>query len=147
MAEVKLGDRLYQTVILDHRTVRMDHYLQRVLDESGVAGLDPLLDEDAVTFQMRQLDTLIKSGKACEVLGAYLLPLEVTERTWTPAIACATVARLEVCDSEEDRDQVLVLALECLNGFFLQRLNSAKSFLRSSSSGDELGRPLSGTAH
>lgn len=132
MSDVKLGGKLFTRVNLDARTVRLDQYLDRMLIETGLDTTLPEAEDNEVTWPLRLQLQLRRSGKACDLLGGYLLPMGVTERQWTVETARATADFIGGCDTEEDRKAVDALCLEVALGFFRRRLASLRTFLSSS---------------
>jgi hypothetical protein len=132
MLDTIVGGRMYAPINLDRRTVLLDHYLQRIISASGVDKLLPEQGELNDEYLRRLHGHLLSSGKACDLLGGYLLPSGITERTWTEEVAADTAQHLGKCDTAVDRELVDMLIMECVLGFFQQRIASFMNFLNSS---------------
>ena len=126
-----LGGRRFHTADLDRRTVRQHHYLVAVTREVVAPKRMPNDENDfGVVLTEWEVDVLA-SGKACELLGAFLLPEGKVERDWTREMATDTQSFLEQLDREEDRNLVDGLVMECLVGFFQHALRQLQTSLKS----------------
>lgn len=76
---------------------------------------------------------VLASGQACRLLSAFLLPEGKSESDWDPAMAAETQAFLEGLNTEEDRNLVDQLVMECLIGFFQRALQPLIGLLNSTS--------------
>jgi hypothetical protein len=129
--DVKLGGRLFSPVNMDRRTVLWQTYVDRLVGDSGIDKVLPSPTESAEAYTVRLHGAVMRSGKAPELLGCFLLPLGKTERDWSPAMAAETARFLEQCDTEEDVQQVYLLGMEFVLGFFGRQLRSLQSSLNS----------------
>lgn len=125
--DVSLGGRLLSPVNLDRRTVLWQTHVDRLIGDSGIDKVLPSPTESPEAYTLRLHSAVMRSGKACELLGCFLLPLGKTERDWSPAMAGETARFLEQCDTEEDIQQVYQLGMEFVLGFFGRQLRSLLS--------------------
>jgi len=90
------------------------------------------MDGDSDKGYLIRLQTaLLESGKACDLVAGYLLPQGKTEQDWNEAMAKDIAKHVGRCNTQEDRDAVVYLAMQCCFGFFrqgLERLNILASF-------------------
>lgn len=131
MLDVQLGGRLFTPINFHRRTVLIDHYLLRLIRETGLDAVKPDEDEAPEVWQARLQTQLLCSGRAHELIAGYLLPLGKTEADWTPELAAETAAHIARCDTAEDREVVKTLALEATIAFFADGLASVRIFLSS----------------
>lgn len=134
MSDVTLGGRLFTVVNMPRRTVELDHAQRKLISEIGLDKHLPDQDTTPDEWVLGVYKHLMDSGRACDLLGLYLLPLGKTERDWSPALSAETAAYLRKCDTEEDRLLVDELAMEFLLGFFRNALRLLETSLRSSRS-------------
>jgi hypothetical protein len=126
-----LGGRRFHAADLDRRTVRMHHFLSAVTRDVGTPKRMPHEDEEPAAFMVEWNADVLASGQACRLLAAFLLPEGKTERDWSPDMAAETQAFLEQLDTEDDRELVDALVMECLVGFFQRALRPLISSLNS----------------
>jgi hypothetical protein len=117
-APIVLGGRRFHTADLERRTVLQHHYLAAVTREFGSPKRLPAEHEEPGAFVVEWHADVLASGKACQMLAAFLLPEGKTERDWSVAMADETRAFLEQLDTQDDREAVDTLVMECLIGFF-----------------------------
>jgi len=103
------------------------------------AGLRDLLQgpgESAAAFATRILYELERDGKVFEMLGIFLIPVELGENDWTPQIARATAAHLKAIRgmNAEEWAAVKALVVTLVMGLFASGQASAKR-IESSSKG------------
>lgn len=121
---MRLGGRLFTRVNMERRTVLHDQHMLRVIKRSGLDRVLPEEGEDASQFLLRAHSSILESGKTCELLGLFLLPVGKGERDWTPELAREVGQHIGQCDTPEDRALALQLAMEFCLGFFKQALDS-----------------------
>lgn len=119
---IELGGRQFKVVNFARRTVLQDHYLQRNLRLIGADQVMPMDGEDNAAYLVRLHARIIDSGRAHELIAGYLLPVEKTERDFTPDMAKEIAAHIALCDTPEDRETITGLATEVAFGFFKQGL-------------------------
>lgn len=129
MSALRLGGRAFTVINFDRRTVALDHFLLGRIGESGLDRLLPAKGETDVQYMARLQAAAVASGKVPELLSGYLLPVGSSERDWTPELATQTAAHIKQCDTSEDRELVLELAMEVVFGFFRQGIDWHKRFL------------------
>lgn len=136
MSDVKLGERLFTIANPDRVTV--DHHLAQmaVIAASGLDRLLPEEDEDPQHYLLRVNGQMLVSGKSCDLLALHLLPVGTSEIDWTPDMAADTRRYLGRLDTREAREQVYVLALEFVFGFFKRGADSLLTSQRFSESLD-----------
>lgn len=129
---VTLGGRRFRVIDFDQRTVAQDHYLMREIRRTGIDKVLPMNDEPDEAYLVRLQTHLIDSGRACLLISAYLLPEDKKETDWTPRMGAEIAAHIERCNTAEDREVVIMLAMEAVFGFFRQGLEWLKRFPSSS---------------
>jgi len=131
MDEIKLGGRRFRVIDFERRTVINDHYLMKWIRFIGADKVIAMEGEDSAAYLVRLQTCILDSGKAAELIAGYLLPEGVDEQSWTPEVAKLTAAHINKCDTQDDREQVLSLAMEVTFGFFRQGLNWLNRFQNS----------------
>ena len=126
-----LGGRRFTAADLDRRTVRQHHYLAAVTRDVGTPKRMPTEHEKPSAFLVEWNADVLASGQSWRLLAAFLLPEGKSERDWSVAMAEDTQAFLEGLDTEEDRQLVDALVMECLVGFFQRALRPLISSLNS----------------
>lgn len=121
---LQFGGRNFRAIDFDKRTVALDHYLMRLTRASGVDKVMPMDGESNEAYLFRLQTLMIDSGLVCEILGGYLLPAGTVETDWTTAMAKQTSKCLSGCCTQQEREEVLALAMEVVFGFFKQGLES-----------------------
>ena len=124
-----LGGRRFRIMNFDRRTSAHDHYLMRLIRQTGldkVMPMDQEREQDSA-YLVRLQTALIDSGRAHELVGAYILPEGVTETDWTKDMALATAKHIAKCNTEEDRTAINALAMDCVWGFFKHGLEQLKA--------------------
>ena len=126
---VQLGGRKFEVVNFDRRTLRIDCYLRRIVDEIGIGKMWFKDGETEIQFGLRLESLIIHSGKIEQLLAGYLLPEKTTEREWTEERAGAVADFLGTLDTAADRQLAIELAREVAYGFFRQWLGWFKRSL------------------
>lgn len=131
---VVLGGRSFRVIDFDKRTVAADHYLAKLIRESGADKVMPMDGEGDALYVMRMQTLLIDSGKVPAMIAGMLVPDGMGEKDWTRKVAEATAKHIEQCNEPEDRELVNDLAMQVVFGFFKQGLawltRSLSSFRR-----------------
>lgn len=140
---ILLGGREFTALDMGARTVRWQLHVDRLIGESGIDRILPAQGEEENSYLLRLHAAVMRSGRACELLGCFLLPEGATEQDWTPAMATATATYLEGLATDADIAEVYSLGLEFVLGFFGRQLRSLTSSLSSSSAArrDPTSRP------
>lgn len=143
-----IGGRRLTPADLERRTVRHDHAILSVMQSTGLDRVTPADGESSEEYILRLHSKLIASGRTCELLSHFLVP-EGAGGKWTPEGARELQAFLEGCNTEEDRAEVLSLAMDCILGFFRRALASLENSLRYSSgvNGHDLEGPSAVQEH
>jgi hypothetical protein len=92
----------------------------------------PMDGETNAVYLVRLQSALIDSGKACDLVGAYLLPEGTDELEWTPKGARETAQFIARLNTAADRQAVNEVAMEVVFGFFKHGLEQLGRFLGSS---------------
>ncbi len=121
---ILFGGRNFRAIDFDRRTVALDHYLMRLTRASGVDKVMPMDGEGNESYLFRLQTLMIDSGLVCDIIGGYLIPQELQDAQWTPAVAKETSKCIAACNTQEEREQVLALAMEVVFGFFKAGLES-----------------------
>lgn len=130
MSDIKLGGRLFTVVNMPRRTVELEHHQRKLVHELGLDKILPKQDTSSEEWILQVYQHLIHTGRTCDLLGLYLLPIGKVERDWSPAMAAEVAEYLRKCDTEEDRLQVDELAMEFIVGFFRNALRLLETSLR-----------------
>lgn len=123
-----VGGRDFSPVDFDRRTVAWQVHVDRLVGDAGLDRMAPLESEDPIHYLARLHQALMRSGKACELLGCFLIPAGMTLREWSTDVADETARHLQQC---EDVETVYGLAGEFLLGFFKRQFLSLQSSLNS----------------
>lgn len=145
MSDIKLGGRLFTVVNMPRRTVELEHHQRKLVHELGLDKILPQQDTSPEQWILQVHQQLIHTGRTCDLLALYLLPLGKTERDWSPAMAAEVAQHVRKCDTEEDRLLVDELAMEFVLGFFRNALRLLETSLQSSQTAQRL--PHATAAH
>lgn len=148
--KIVLGGRAFHVIDFKRRTVDQDLYMMREIRKSGVDKVMPMDGEEDVQFLVRAQTLLIDSGRAVQIIAAFLLPEGCVERDWTVKMAEQTVQHIQKLDTEEDREQVLTLAMEAVFGFFAhgaRRLLHFASVLQAEPPKSQIASAIATTTH
>lgn len=129
---VTLGGRRFRVLDFDRRTVAHDYAIMSLMRSTGLDRVMPMDGETNAVYLVRLHEALIDSGKACDLVGAYLLPEGFDELDWTPKAAKETAQFIARCNTEDDRLAVNKMAMDVVMGFFKLGLERLKTFLASS---------------
>jgi len=89
MAEIiELGTRKFRAI--EASTVEHDFTIIQLLAESGLDKVSKGAEESPSDYSMRILRSVMVSGKAFELLGAFLIPVGTPDLEWTPELGIAT---------------------------------------------------------
>lgn len=127
---VRLGGRDFR--VARRCSVKCDGYMINMFRRAGLMPLPGMtLSETPGEYGLRMLDRLRDEKGA--LLGGLLLPVGMTEKQWTPAIAAETEAHvLYACTSIEDRQKIENLTLSLMLHFFEGGIASSLALLSSS---------------
>lgn len=118
-AEIRLGGRLFTPVNFDAITVRNEHYVMRLMRQTGIDRVLPLpAGESDDEYLLRLQTALVDTLKLPEILAGYLLPLGKTEADWTEKLARDTAAFIAGLTARADRAEVHRLGLDIALDFF-----------------------------
>ena len=129
---IVIGGREFRVIDWDSRTVAQDHYMQKLVRQTGVDKVMPMDGEAEVAYLARLQSSLIDSGKCCDLISGFLLPVEVVEKPWAPEVARGIAKHIASCNTQEDRDLVIDLSMQAVLGFFQQGLEQLKRSLERS---------------
>jgi len=142
MAETfSLGGRQYRTVSTS--TIEHDIATTIVIRASGLGELTLGPDELPEAFAFRLLNTLMESGRTFEILGCLLVPADISDIDWTPALGKETAAKLRLITDPEEKATIRAQILAAITGFFASGLLSSEIF-RNSSKAEALASTTSG---
>lgn len=127
MTAVTLGGRQYAALDFEHRTVRWQLHVDRLVAETGIDRVLPVEGEPDEAYLLRLHAAVMRSGRACDLLACFLLPEGVTELDWTPEIAAATATDLGRLNTDADVQAVYQLGMEFVLGFFGRLLRWLRS--------------------
>ena len=111
MATLTLGDKRFQVIDFDRRTVLQDHYVQSVIQQSGIDRLLPDESESDAGFLARVDAALLASGRTVDLIAGLLVPDGQPATEWDRKTAKETAAHIATCTDPDDRELVQQLAL------------------------------------
>jgi hypothetical protein len=123
LTPIQLGGRNFREIDFNRRTVAIDHYLSKVLRQTGADKVMPMDNEGNDEYLIRMQTLLVDSGKLPELIGGYLLPEGIGETEWTTAMATMTAKHVRQCNTAHDRELVLQIGMNVAFGFFQQGLD------------------------
>lgn len=147
MTGITLGGRPLAALDFGARTVRWQLHVDRLIGETGLDRLMPIDEESEQAYLLRLHTAVMRCGKACELLGCFVLPEGKTAADWTPAMAAETAEWLGSLATESDIQEVYRLGMSFVLGFFVRQLRSLGSSLNSSSAADRQNLPSQPAAH
>lgn len=116
METTKLNGRVYRAIKTS--TIEHDFYM---IDRIRAAGLDRVTlaeGENAEQLAMRLLEMTIGTGKAFEILGGLLIPVDVQDIDWTPAIAEETAENIKRTTDDAEKAEIRQQLVALLISFF-----------------------------
>lgn len=125
MSDIKLGGRMFSVVNMARRTVEHDDYQVTLVKDLGLykSELPEATTAAYDAWLLQQHAQLVYSGRKCDFIAAFLLPLGKSESDWSPETSAEIAAHLKKCDTQEDRERVNELGMELLHGFFRNALH------------------------
>lgn len=99
-------------------TLEHDSWAMDKLRACGLFEIEPAEGEDIGDFGVR-LTEAMHPLKMIDVLGGLLVPEEIEDLDWTPAVAGNTVKFLRNLSEQEDKEAVHVLFGRLVAGFFV----------------------------
>lgn len=129
--EVKLGAALFSCVNYDEITVLNEHYIMKLMRETGLDRVLPMGEEPDAQYLARLHAALIDTLKLPDVLAGYLLPMGKTEADFTEAMAKDTANFIRQLTRKEDKAEVHRLGLAVCMDFFRAGLASLGIFQKS----------------
>ena len=105
MAEIiELGGKRFR--VIEESTVEHDFTVIQLLADSGLDKFAQAEEESTADFSMRILRTVMVTGKSFDLLGAFLIPEDIPDLEWTPAIGLST--RKSISQITDAGDKILV---------------------------------------
>lgn len=158
--EIKLGGRAFQLVNYQGITSLHEHYVMKLLSETGLDkvlpddDLPPVEEVEAAVkngsmkqaeaddierqraqanaeYMARLQQALVNSLRLHELLAAYMIPVGKTEADWSLDLASETAKFLQGLQSREDRDEIHRLSMVVVFDFFRAAVGSWQSSLNS----------------
>lgn len=121
--DLKLGDRLFSFVNYAAITSLNEHYVMKLMRETGLDCVLPKTeDEEDSEYIVRLQSAIIDTLKLHELLAGYLLPMGKGEPDWDLRMAKQTTRFLQGLTAPEDKAEIQRLALEMVFDFFKQGL-------------------------
>lgn len=135
-----LGGRLFREPAKS--TIAHDAWVMARIRSTGMERLERKPDEAWDDFGVRLTETVLSSGHALDLLAGLLVPAEIGDLQWTPAIAKEIASFLGELSDPADKQAVHVLIGRLVAGFFvegvlsesLSRVSSARLAARGDSS-------------
>ena len=131
---ITIGGRRWREVVSN--TIEHDFWVLQQTQEAGI-GLYTKKGEDPGEFAARLLREVIASGKAFLLVGAFLIPAELTDQDWSPALAQQTGEFMRKLEGADDKQIIQGAIISLLLGFF-------EAGLRSSNNSPIVSSPLEG---
>lgn len=132
-----LGGRSFSVVNWDHITVLNEHYIMKLMRETGLDSTMPLGDEESnEAYMLRIHAKLVDTLKLPDLLAGYLLPVGKSETDWSMELAAETTRHIQGLTKAADKATVHELGLAVTFDFFragvasLQHSRNALSRLR-----------------
>lgn len=116
-----VGGREFRLV--QRSTVKHDVYMLRHLRAAGVTGARPGEGETQEQFCVRVHEQILDSGQMLPILAGMLVPVQLEDLQWTPAIASETEEFLDALFEPADK-AAMHKALAQFSGFFAAGLLS-----------------------
>lgn len=130
--EIKIGGRLFSFVNYVVITSLNEHYVMKLMRETGLDTVLPKGDGEAdVEYLVRLQAAITDTLKAHELLAGYLLPVGKTEADWDLAMARETARHLQRVTDENDKAEIQRLVLALVFDFFKRGLDSYHASLNS----------------
>ena len=116
MAEIiELGTRKFRAIT--NSTVEHDFTVMQVLAKAGLDTVAQQEGESFDDFAVRLLSTVISSGYAFDLIGAFIVPEETAELDWTPQLSIDTARFVRKLTDPEDKLKIRQLVVILLAGF------------------------------
>jgi hypothetical protein len=140
MAEIiELGGKSFRAI--DVSTVEHDFSIMQLLVECKLDKVSKAKGEGAEDFAMRILSSVMASGKAFDLLGAFLIPAEIPDLDWTPDLGLTTRQFLAKIADPADKLHVRNAIVTMLLSFSMAGLFSWADSRESSSEEAVADRP------
>ena len=124
-SDIKLGGRLFSFVNYAAITSLNEHYVMKLMRETGLDRVVPVLDEESDAAYLARLQAaMIDTLRTHELLAGYLLPLGKGEPDWDLQMARHTALFLQKLSDPDDKAEIQRLALSMVFDFFRQGLAS-----------------------
>lgn len=138
MEHIELGGRRWR--ILQNGPLEHAIWMDRQVLQANLRGLRQQAGEAPEAFANRILDQIIISGTVFHLLSGMLLPEEVKDVDWTPALAEQTSGFLRRLTDERDKMAIRSLLVSLVLVFFVHGLRfSAVSGIASTEAQPGLG--------
>ncbi len=122
---VTIGGRQWRSLV--RLTIEHDFWVLNQTEEAGIS-LYTKKGEDPGQFAARLLREVIASGKAFLLVGAFLIPDELEDQAWSPALAQQTADFMRKLEGEEDKAILQNAIISLLLGFFEAGLRLSNNF-------------------
>jgi hypothetical protein len=131
--KITLGGRSFRVV--EQSTCAHDTWAMGIVRRAGLERLELLQGESPEEFAWRAFGNVIDAGALYELLGAFLIPVEVPDLKWTPGLAAETGKFFGDRSEPEEKERVRALVLSTVFPFLKDGLASFASSVSSSSEG------------
>jgi len=115
------GDRAFR--VITNGTAERDHYVIRLSGRAGLRQVEMRPNEPLEEFGLRLLYELIDADVIFEVMGGLLIPDEIEDSEWSPAVAAATALHLRRCQGEA-KERINSHIAKFLEDFFGREMGS-----------------------
>lgn len=122
-----LGGKQFGIVNYDVVTVRNEHYIMKLIRETGLDRILPVGQETDQAYMLRVHAAVVDTLKLPELLAGYLLPLGKTETDWSEAMAAETAAFIAGLQDAEDKQTIHGLGLSVVFDFWKAGIDSLRA--------------------
>lgn len=136
---ISIGGRLFCFVRYPFITSLNEHYVMKMMRQTGLDAVLPEEGEENVEYLVRMQSAIIDTLRAHELLAGYLLPVGKVEQDWTLAMARDTATFLQSVTHPDDKAEIQRLTLAMVFDFFKEGLASYNRSLNSLGQNDQAG--------
>lgn len=137
---LQLGGRAFRVVKVS--TVEHDVWMMGKTAAAGMQQVTMLPGETPESFATRLTGEFARSGLVLVLLGGALIPAELEDLEWSPAVAAQTAAFLGGLTDPADKQLVLAQVASLVAGFFETGLMSCMTSRNSSAGAAANGQPV-----
>jgi hypothetical protein len=112
---IELGRRKFRAI--ENSTVEHDFTAMQLLAKAGLNTAAQHEGESYDDFAVRLLSQVISSGHACDLIGAFIIPENLTDQEWVPQTGIDTAAFVQKLTAQDDKRQIREIVVNLLAGF------------------------------